>query len=86
MNSDSRRALDLHVCRVLTSAEFFAVRENRCRCRAVGGEARVNDDESLEVSWFAVNALPELNEHGLIRIKQALSDGPTWFDPADPLA
>ncbi len=32
------------------------------RCRAVGGEARVNDDESLEVGWFTVDALPELNE------------------------
>ncbi|MFE9644597.1 NUDIX domain-containing protein [Streptomyces sp. NPDC006365] len=50
------------------------------RCRAVGGEARVNDDESLEVGWFPVDALPELNEHGLFRIKQALSDVPTWFD------
>ena len=51
------------------------------RCRAVGGEARVNDDESLEVGWFAVDALPELNEFALFRIKQALTDGPTWFEP-----
>ncbi|GAA2429639.1 NUDIX domain-containing protein [Streptomyces glaucus] len=51
------------------------------RCRAVGGEARVNDDESLEVGWFAVDALPELNEPGLFRIKQALTDAPAWFDP-----
>jgi 8-oxo-dGTP pyrophosphatase MutT (NUDIX family) len=51
------------------------------RCRAVDGEARVNDDESLEVGWFAVDALPDLNEFGLLRIKQALSDAPTWFDP-----
>ncbi|MET7603698.1 NUDIX domain-containing protein [Streptomyces avermitilis] len=51
------------------------------RCRAVGGEARVNDDESLEVGWFPLDALPELNEFGLLRIKQALSAGPTWFDP-----
>jgi 8-oxo-dGTP pyrophosphatase MutT (NUDIX family) len=55
------------------------------RCRAVGGEACVNDDESLEVGWFPVDALPELNEFGLLRIKQALSDGPTWFDPTNPL-
>ncbi|MEV5437459.1 NUDIX domain-containing protein [Streptomyces sp. NPDC052682] len=51
------------------------------RCRAVGGEARVNDDESLEVGWFAVDALPPMHEFGLLRIKQALSDAPTWFDP-----
>ncbi|MER5880820.1 NUDIX domain-containing protein [Streptomyces sp. NPDC001910] len=52
------------------------------RCRAVGGEARVNDDESLQVGWFAVDSLPELSEHALFRIKQALLDGPTWFEPA----
>ncbi|MCX4912761.1 NUDIX domain-containing protein [Streptomyces sp. NBC_00687] len=52
------------------------------RCRAVGGEARVNDDESLQVGWFAMDSLPELNEHALLRIKQALLDGPTWFEPA----
>ncbi len=50
------------------------------RCRAVGGEARVNDDESLEVGWFEVDALPDLGEFGQFRIKQALSDAPTWFD------
>ncbi|WP_432002001.1 NUDIX hydrolase [Streptomyces sioyaensis] len=49
------------------------------RCRAIGGEARVNDDESLEVGWFAVDALPELKEYALTRIKRALEAGPTWF-------
>ncbi|AJP00743.1 NUDIX hydrolase [Streptomyces cyaneogriseus subsp. noncyanogenus] len=53
------------------------------RCRALGGEAQVNDDESLEVGWFAVDALPDLNEFALFRIKQAMSDGPTWFDATD---
>jgi 8-oxo-dGTP pyrophosphatase MutT (NUDIX family) len=52
------------------------------RCRATGGEARVNDDESLEVGWFAVDSMPELHEFGRFRIKQALADAPTWFDPA----
>ncbi|MEU9736903.1 NUDIX domain-containing protein [Streptomyces sp. NPDC048002] len=51
------------------------------RCRAVGGEARVNDDESLQVGWFDVDALPPLSESQLFRIKQALSDEPTWFEP-----
>ncbi|MFE7778954.1 NUDIX domain-containing protein [Streptomyces sp. NPDC057445] len=54
------------------------------RCRAVGGEARVNDEESLEVGWFSVDALPELQEFALFRIKQALTDGPTWFDSMVP--
>ena len=52
------------------------------RCRAVGGEARVNDDESLDVGWFAVDALPELNEFALSRIKRAMVEEPTWFEPA----
>ncbi|MFJ8822655.1 NUDIX hydrolase [Streptomyces sp. NPDC102467] len=50
------------------------------RCRATGGEAHVNDDESLEVAWFALDALPRLDEHALLRIKQAQSEGPTWFE------
>ncbi|MEV8341665.1 NUDIX hydrolase [Streptomyces niveus] len=49
------------------------------RCRATGGEARVNDDESLEVGWFSVDALPELREFARFRIKQAMEDEPTWF-------
>ncbi|MGV9245957.1 NUDIX hydrolase [Streptomyces sp. NPDC003710] len=55
------------------------------RCRAVGGEARVNDDESLDVDWFPVDALPAMDELALLRIKQALSDAPTWFDPTNLL-
>lgn len=51
------------------------------RCRAVGGEARVNDDESLDVGWYEVDALPQLGEFALHRIKQAQSDTPTWFEP-----
>lgn len=43
---------------------------------------RVNDDESLDVGWFAVDALPELADFALTRIKRALADGPTWFEPA----
>ncbi|MCZ9342982.1 NUDIX hydrolase, partial [Streptomyces sp. TRM76130] len=42
------------------------------RCRALGGEAEVNDDESLEVGWFAVDALPDIGAFGQLRIKQAL--------------
>ncbi|MFI9121334.1 NUDIX hydrolase [Streptomyces bikiniensis] len=49
------------------------------RCRAVGGEARVNDDESTEVGWFEVDDLPEMKRFSLLRIEKALSDEPTWF-------
>lgn len=56
------------------------------RCRAVGGGARVNDDESLEVAWFAVDDLPELPEFARTRIKQARAEDPTWFeDPGQRL-
>ncbi|MFF3564840.1 NUDIX domain-containing protein [Streptomyces sp. NPDC002574] len=54
------------------------------RCRAVGGEAHVADDESLEVAWFGMDELPELGGHGQLRLKHALSEGPTWFEPAGP--
>ncbi|MFI8228613.1 NUDIX hydrolase [Streptomyces sp. NPDC085900] len=54
------------------------------RCRVLGGEARVNDDESLEVGWFSLDELPEMTEFHHFRIKQALSDEPTWFDPTAP--
>jgi 8-oxo-dGTP pyrophosphatase MutT (NUDIX family) len=52
------------------------------RCRAVGGEARVNDDESLAVGWFSLDDLPPLSELNRHRIECALAPG-TWFaDPA----
>ncbi|MBK3639055.1 MULTISPECIES: NUDIX domain-containing protein [Streptomyces] len=54
------------------------------RCRVLGGEARVNDDESLAVGWFSLDELPEMTEFHHFRIKQALSDEPTWFDPTAP--
>ncbi|WP_432084894.1 MULTISPECIES: NUDIX hydrolase [unclassified Streptomyces] len=49
------------------------------RCRAVGGEARVNDEESTEVGWFDVDDLPEMKRFSLLRIEKALADEPTWF-------
>jgi 8-oxo-dGTP pyrophosphatase MutT (NUDIX family) len=44
------------------------------RCRAVGGDARVNDSESVEVGWFPLDALPNLSERTLQMVKQAISD------------
>ncbi|MFI8996680.1 NUDIX hydrolase [Streptomyces sp. NPDC053542] len=49
-------------------------------CRATGGEARVNDDESLEVGWFELDALPPMEEFAVSRIKQATEEAPTWFE------
>ena len=41
------------------------------RCRPLRGEARVNDDESLEVAWFALDALPPLADRELASIANA---------------
>ncbi|MGW1738173.1 NUDIX hydrolase [Nocardia sp. NPDC001965] len=52
------------------------------RARAVRGEARVNDDESLAVGWFAPDALPEgLSPDQSFRIGRARADEPAWFEP-----
>lgn len=48
------------------------------RCRYTGGDAMVGDDESLEVGWFAPEALPEpLTASARQRIADALG-----YDPA----
>ncbi|KJS54845.1 NUDIX domain-containing protein [Streptomyces rubellomurinus] len=50
------------------------------RCRAVGGEARVNDDESLEVGWFPLDGLPPMIEAEHERLRHALEcAGPAVF-------
>src|SRR3954453_14760726 len=42
------------------------------RCRGVGGEARVGDDESRQVGWFAPDELPPIGELTRRRIELAL--------------
>lgn len=50
------------------------------RCRAVGGEARVNDDESLAVGWFHPAVLPPVAELTRRRIECAMRPGDSaWF-------
>ena len=57
------------------------------RCRAVGGEARVNDDESLSVGWFALDALPPIGEQTRRRIELAVQPGASaWFARAGDLS
>src|ERR1044072_7085975 len=82
------RCVPQRIVLVRTLAPVTYPNANRCqfmdvcfRCRALGGEARVNDDESLDVGWFPLDALPELEDFSLARIKQALGEGPTWFEP-----
>ncbi len=45
------------------------------RCRPVRGEPRVNDDESLDVRWWPLNALPDLTDRERVCIERALSPG-----------
>jgi ADP-ribose pyrophosphatase YjhB (NUDIX family)/GNAT superfamily N-acetyltransferase len=53
--------------------------------RHVSGEARVNDDESLEVGWFAAEELPDMPDRSRTRLERALAhDGSVWFEGARP--
>ncbi|PPB49634.1 NUDIX hydrolase [Arthrobacter pityocampae] len=50
------------------------------RCRRVSGTARVNDDESTDVGWFALDALPDLGARHLALVQGAASfDGVARF-------
>ena len=50
------------------------------RCKAVGGEAVVNDEESSAVGWYGPAELPDLDAVDRLRIRTALDDAaPTWF-------
>ena len=54
-------------------------------CRAVGGTATVNDDESLAVGWFGVDALPALDELATLRLNRALAgEDAAWFEATVP--
>jgi 8-oxo-dGTP diphosphatase len=45
-------------------------------CRPVRGEPRVNDDESLEIRYFAPDALPAMQSRHHMRIADALRRDP----------
>jgi 8-oxo-dGTP pyrophosphatase MutT (NUDIX family) len=75
------------VTSVLTEAPMTYPNGDECqfvdivfRCRVVGGEARVNDDESLAVGWFALDALPPLDDYTRRRLELAMRPDPAaWF-------
>ncbi|SCF20551.1 NUDIX hydrolase [Micromonospora mirobrigensis] len=49
------------------------------RCRPVGGAPTADGDESLEVGWFAPDALPELDDWSRLRIDTTVApDTATW--------
>ena len=56
------------------------------RCSYVDGAAAVGDDESLEVGWFDVVALPEpMTQRSLDCLARDRGfTGTTWFEPAVP--
>ena len=43
------------------------------RCRWVGGEPYAADDESLDARWFALEALPPMDERNVERVRRAVS-------------
>lgn len=46
------------------------------RCRWIAGEGEVGDDESTEVAWYPVEALPAMREDLAYRIRSAVAGGP----------
>ena len=47
------------------------------RCRYLSGEARVADDENLEVRWFGLDELPAVSERTGVHLESGLvADGP----------
>jgi ADP-ribose pyrophosphatase YjhB (NUDIX family) len=53
------------------------------RCTAVDGIARVNDDESDAIAWFATDELPVMEPLTYKKIALAMGDDPApWFEPS----
>jgi len=53
-------------------------------CRPISGVAHVHDDESLEIRYFAPDALPELRADQRLRVEMALSGRrDAFFHPAN---
>lgn len=55
-------AIEALPLRTLANGDQVYWYETVLACRAVGGEARVNDDESLDVRWFTPAEMPALDE------------------------
>ncbi len=55
------------------------------RCRYLGGDAHVADDESSEVRWFPVDGLPPMDAVHAERVRTAVGHaGPTRLTPPGP--
>ncbi|ANZ39725.1 NUDIX hydrolase [Lentzea guizhouensis] len=52
------------------------------RCSPIDGEAHVHDDESVEVGWFRLHELPELDPDIRARIERSVVGvDEVWFQP-----
>ena len=67
------RALDLHT-HVNGDQSYYL--DHTFRLRWVSGEPLVGDDESLEVGWFPVEALPPMSERMISSIAAVMDDAP----------
>jgi 8-oxo-dGTP pyrophosphatase MutT (NUDIX family) len=53
-------------------------------CSPVGGRAHVHDSESLQVAWFSLGQLPDLEPRSMDKIRLAIAGGPeAWFRVPD---
>jgi ADP-ribose pyrophosphatase YjhB (NUDIX family) len=76
----SVEALDLSVAPNGDQVHWLTV---GLQCRVLHGEARVNDDESVEVGWFGLDALPALPPHQARCLALAADDNAAaWIAPA----
>lgn len=55
------------------------------RCRPVSGTPHVHDDESLEVRYFPLGALPQISDDHRRRIEHAQTNAPPFFTPPTDL-
>jgi len=53
------------------------------RCRHVAGVPHVHDDESLEVAYFDLDALPALRADHVLRIRHAAGNAPPFFSRSE---
>ncbi|MGW1076599.1 NUDIX hydrolase [Streptomyces sp. NPDC002537] len=79
---DRLAALTVTEQRTLGNGDRVQFLEHTFLCTPVAGEAWVNDDESIEIRWFAPSELPELSPSCQTKLRHALSGGPeAWFRP-----
>ena len=72
------RLAQVHVTDVVTHANGDVAQYTGLvfRCRAVGGEAGVGDDESVDAAWWPSDALPPMRRVHQDAIRAALADDP----------